>query len=198
VIFKIIFPEYLPPPIGGERTQKLNLHKKKGKIIMKNIEMIPSEKTFVEWATKEDLELTEQEAGMILGYVLGHGYGVCLDATDTIILVDTEEPENGIVAKGIDELIDRINTWNCEFLQDDEVTGEYREQFVKDSEMLDSIFDKMDTRNGYPIGVPTVKELIAILSKLPEDYRVYCCGGENYLYLWSNNKNITIDCERCL
>ena len=39
---------------------------------------------------------------------------------------------------------------------------------------------------------------IVDLSKLPEDYRVYCCGGENYLYLWSNNKNITIDCERCL
>ena len=118
---------------------------------MKNIEMIPSEKTFVEWAMKEDMELTEQEAGLILGYVLGHGYGVCLDATDTIILVDTEEPENGIVAKGIDELIDRINTWNCEFLEDDEVTGEYREQFVKDSEMLDSIFDRLGTRNGYPI-----------------------------------------------
>ena len=120
---------------------------------MKNIEMIPSEKTFVEWAMKEDMELTEQEAGLILGYVLGHGYGVCLDATDTIILVDTEEPENGIVAKGIDELIDRINTWNCEFLEDDEVTGEYREQFVKDSEMLDSIFDRLGTRNGYPIGI---------------------------------------------
>lgn len=165
---------------------------------MKNIEMIPSEKTFVEWAMKEDMELTEQEAGLILGYVLGHGYGVCLDATDTIILVDTEEPENGIVAKGIDELIDRINTWNCEFLEDDEVTGEYREQFVKDSEMLDSIFDRLGTRNGYPIGVPTVKELIAILQKLPKDYRVYCCGGENYLYLWANKKSITIDCERYL
>ena len=38
------------------------------------------------------------------------------------------------------------------------------------------------TENGYPIGVPTVKELIAILSKLPEDYRVYCCGAENYLW----------------
>lgn len=48
------------------------------------------------------------------------------------------------------------------------------------------------------IGVPTVKELIAILQKLPEDYRVYCCGGENYLYLWANKKSITIDCERYL
>ena len=42
-----------------------------------------------------------------------------------------------------------------------------------------------DTNNeGYPIGQPTVKELIAILSQLPEDYRVTCCGAENYLYLF--------------
>ncbi len=53
-----------------------------------------------------------------------------------------------------------------------------------------------DTNNeGYPIGQPTVKELIAILSQLPEDYRVTCCGGENYLYLFEEGKYITIDCE---
>lgn len=51
------------------------------------------------------------------------------------------------------------------------------------------------TRYGVPIGTPTVKELIAILSKLPEDYRVTCCGGENYLYFWPEQKSITIDNE---
>lgn len=162
---------------------------------MKNIEMIPSEKTFIEWAMKEDLELTEQEAGMILGYVLGHGYGVCLDATDTIMLVDTEEPENGIVAKGLDELIERVSNWNCEFLADSEVVGEYRGQFVKDSEVFDVLLDRMGTRRGLPLGTPTVKEMIAILSKYPEDYRVTCCGADNYLYLFPKDKYITIDNE---
>lgn len=162
---------------------------------MKNIEMIPSEKTFVEWAMKEDLELTEQEAGMILGYVLGHGYGVCLDATDTIMLVDTEEPENGIVAKGLDELIERVSSWNCEFLADSEVVGASREQFVKDSEVFDVLLDRMGTRRGLPLGTPTVKEMIAILSKYPEDYRVTCCGADNYLYLFPKDKYITIDNE---
>lgn len=51
------------------------------------------------------------------------------------------------------------------------------------------------TRCGVPMGTPTVKELIAILSKLPEDYRVTCCGGENYLYFWPEQKSITIDNE---
>ena len=51
---------------------------------------------------------------------------------------------------------------------------------------------------GYPIGQPTVKELIAILSQLPEDYRVTCCGAENYLYLFEDAKCITIDNEAYL
>jgi hypothetical protein len=42
-----------------------------------------------------------------------------------------------------------------------------------------------------------VKELIAILSQLPEDYRVTCCGEESYLYLFDEDgeKYITIDKE---
>ena len=162
---------------------------------MKNIEMIPTEKTFIEWANKEfdELNLTDMEAGMLLGYIGGHGYGVSLDETDTMILVDTEEPENGIVAKGIAELIDRINAWNYEFIQDSEVIGEQREQVLKDMEMIDELLG--DARRGLPIGTPTVKELIAILSKYPEDYRVTCCGAANYLYLFTKDKYITIDNE---
>ena len=153
--------------------------------------------TLIEWAAY-DMELTEEEAKMLLGYVEGHGHCVSRDECGRIILVDTEEPENGIIATGIKELIERVNTWNYEFLQDDEVTGEYREQFIRDSEMLDSLFDRMSTRYGHPLGIPTVKELIAILSKLPQDYRVTNCGAENFLYMFPQNKYITIDNECCL
>lgn len=165
---------------------------------MKSIEMIPSEKSFIEWANKEfgELNLTEMEAGMLLGYIGGHGYGVCLDATDTIILVDTEEPENGIVAKGFDELIERVSTWNYDFIQDSEVVGKYREQILMDAEMIDNIMERMGCRVGKPLGTPTVKELIAVLNKMPEDYRVTCCGTDNFLYLFPQSKAITIDCER--
>lgn len=52
-----------------------------------------------------------------------------------------------------------------------------------------------DVCHGVPLGTPTVKEMIIILSQLPEDYRVTCCGGENYLYIWPERKSITIDNE---
>ena len=48
---------------------------------------------------------------------------------------------------------------------------------------------------GYPIGYPTVKELINILKTLPEDYYVTCCGAENFIYIFPENSYITIDNE---
>ena len=121
-----------------------------------------------------------------------------IDETGTIILVDTEEPENGIVARGYEELIDRINTWNYEFIQDNEVTGEWRDNVIKDAEVIDGMLNRMNTRTGYSIGTPTVKALIDVLSKFPEDYVVTCGGAENYLYLFAKDKYITIDCESYL
>lgn len=165
---------------------------------MKNIEMYPSEKTFTEWANREyaGLNLTKEEVGTLLGYVVGHGCGVYLDAKDTIVIVDIEEPENGIVAKGFDELIERVSAWNYEFIQDSEVVGKYREQILMDAEMIDNIMERMGCRVGRPLGTPTVKELIAVLSKMPEDYLVTCCGTDSFLYLFPQNKAITIDCAK--
>lgn len=167
---------------------------------MNVIEVIPSESTFIEWVNRkyEDLNLTTEEARLLLDYVLGHGCGVCLDTTDTILLLDTDEPENGVIAKGFEELIDRISSWNYEFIEDYETVGAFREQVFKNAEVIDSIMDRVGSRCGFPIGTPTVKELIAVLRNLPEDYRVTCCGAENYLYLFSKDKYITIDNENYL
>ena len=167
---------------------------------MKNIELVPSEKTFINWVNTENsnINLTPEDAGLLLGYIMGHGCGVGLDATDTIVVVDIEDPENGIIARGFEELLERVSSWNYEFLQDSEVVGSHREQIIMDMEKIARLIDRVDLRHGMAMGVPTVKELIAILSKLPEDYRVYCCGGENYLYIWEKRKSITIDHEYTL
>ena len=164
------------------------------------IEMIPSEKTFIEWASMDysTLRLTEEEAGLVLSLVLGHGCGIGLNATDTIICLDLEEPENGIIATGFDELMDRVSTWQYEFLDDTEVRGAYREQMTKDIEVIDGILERMGWREGRHLGTPTVKQMIKILSKLPEDYRITCCGAENYLYVFASSKCITIDNEQYL
>ena len=68
------------------------------------------------------------------------------------------------------------------------------------NEMLNANYSNGDSHNidGYYIGCPTVKEFIEILSKLPEDFRVTCCGAENYVYLFPKDGYITIDSESCL
>lgn len=54
------------------------------------------------------------------------------------------------------------------------------------------------TSKGQAIGTPTVKELVAILSKFPEDYRVSCCGADCFIHLFEGVKYITIDNEQYL
>lgn len=151
---------------------------------------------FAAWAAeKENLELTAEEAKLILGYVEGHGYQVCLNENGTLVCEDVEEPENEPAARCIEELIDRVCHWNYEFLLDDTITGEWYERVRRDSDVIVNILENYGERRGYYIGKPTVKEMIAILSKLPQDYRVTCCGGENYLYRFEEGKYITIDHE---
>lgn len=162
------------------------------------VEMIPSEKTFIEWVALEDpdFEMTDKEAGMLLGYVSGHGCGVCLDATGTMILVDIEAPENGVLARGIEALIERVSEWNYEFIQESEVVGAYREEILEDAKVIEALLG--DLRVGHFVGTPTVKELIAVLSQLPEDYRVTCCGADGYVHIFADQKYITIDSEQYL
>ena len=166
---------------------------------MKNINLIPSEKTFINWVNNDyNFHLTHEEAALLLGYIHGHNCGVYLDEKNIIVVEDFEDPENGVIARGFDELLERVSSWNYEFLQDSEVVGSYREEIIMDMEKMARLIDRANMLFGMPMGVPTVKELIAILSKLPEDYRVSCCGGENYLYIWEKNKSITIDHEHTL
>ena len=132
---------------------------------------------------------------MILGYVEDHGYAICPDDNGKIRCVDIEEPKNDSQSLYIEELIERVCHWNFEFLMDDEVTGEWRERILADAKTISDLQDRVESRKGYCIGTPTVKELIAILSRLPEDYHVTCCGADNYLYLFNKDKAITIDCE---
>ena len=142
--------------------------------------------------------LTIEEANMLLGYVNGHGYMLQIGEKYTLYLVDTDEPENEPVALYEDELITQVSDWNYEFLLDDNVTGERREKVLQDARIIAGIQDRWDIRDGHYHGTPTVKELIRILSKLPQDYKVTCCGGENYLYCFEEGKYITIDNERSL
>lgn len=155
---------------------------------------IENGRTLSEWTERyAQVEMTIEESELLLGYVVGHGYRLGLDESNKMYLVDIEDSMNDDVEIEIYDLIQKVSLWNYEFIQDSEIAGDHREQILKDLKVIDRLLG--NCRLGIPIGMPTVKELIAILSRLPEDYRVYCCGGENYLYLWEDNRSITIDCE---
>ena len=150
---------------------------------------------FAAWA-EEHLDFSLEEAKLILGYVNGHGYDLCVDNDNHYLLVDRDNPENEPEELyDIMDLMERVNQWNYEFLLEDTITGEWYERVRRDSDVIVNILEKFGERRGYYIGKPTVKEMIAILSKLPQDYRVTCCGGENYLYRFEEGKYITIDHE---
>lgn len=166
---------------------------------MKNtiIAHIENEKEFINLMKNYEptLNLAEEEAALLLGYVDGHGYRLVEDSEDGFICIDAEEPENGILLRGFGELVDKVSDWNYEFLTFDELTESNRKEIIHDMEIIDALLEKVGARNGQAIGTPTVAELIDILSKLPQDYRIFCCGGENYLYFFPKNKGITIDHE---
>lgn len=150
---------------------------------------------FAAWA-EEYLGFSTEEAKLILGYVHGHGYDLHLSADNCFLLVDRDEPENEPEELyDIGELMERVNQWNYEFLLDDTITGEWYDTVRRDSDVIVNILENFGEGRGYYIGQPTVKEMIEILSKLPQDYRVTCCGGENYLYCFEKGKYITIDHE---
>lgn len=153
---------------------------------------------FAAWA-EEHLGFSTEEAKLILSYVNGHGYDLHLSADNRYLLVDRDEPENEPEELyDILDLMERVNQWNYEFLLDDTITGEWYETVRRDSDVIVNILENFGEQRGYYIGQPTVKEMIDILSKLPQDYRVTCCGGENYLYRFEEGKYITIDHESFL
>lgn len=135
---------------------------------------------------------------IMIEYVREHGYHLEFKEDDDMICVTVLDSENGIVANNAEELIAKARLWNYELLVSEEAEGERRKKIMEDAEVLDELEEMLSERTGYPLGNLTVKELIAVLSKMPEDYRVTCCGAENYLYLFAKDKYITIDNERWL
>lgn len=155
---------------------------------------------FLMWdnSHKYGVDLTLEDVKLILDYVEGHGYAICPGDQWEILLVDLDEPENEPQSLCIEELINRVCQWNYELLLDDAAIGEMRENVNREAKLIGELQERIGSRDGYCIGSPTVKELIAILSKLPQDYKVYCCGTDNHLYLFPTGNYLTIDCERYL
>lgn len=142
-------------------------------------------------------EFANKAERMIVRYVRERSLRVEYKDVFDVMCVAGEYPDHTIVADGIEELISKVRLWNYELLVAEE-DEEGRKKIMEDTAILDELEEMLNDRTGYPLGNLTVKELIAVLSKMPEDYRVTCCGAENYLYLFAKDKYITIDNERWL
>lgn len=142
-------------------------------------------------------EFLSRAKSTIMKYVRERGCRVEYKKEFDVMCVEGERPNYRIVADGIEELISKVRLWNYELLVAEE-DEEGRKKIMEDTAILDELEEMLSDRTGYPLGNLTVKELIAVLSKMPEDYRVTCCGAENYLYLFAKDKYITIDNERWL
>jgi hypothetical protein len=142
-------------------------------------------------------EFLNRAKSTIMKYVREYGFRVEYKDTFDVMCVEGERPNNRIVADGIEELISKVRLWNYDLLVAEE-DEEGRKKIMEDTVVLDELEEMLSNRTGYPLGNLTVKELIAVLSKMPEDYRVTCCGAENYLYLFTKDKYITIDNESWL
>lgn len=142
-------------------------------------------------------EFANKAERMIVQYVRERGFRVEYKNEVDVVCVEGESSDHTIVADGIEELISKVRLWNYELLVAEE-DEEGRKKIMEDAAILDELEEMLSDRTGYPLGNLTVKELIAVLSKMPEDYRVTCCGAENYLYLFTKDKYITIDNERWL
>ena len=142
-------------------------------------------------------EFRSRAKSTIMKYVREYGFRVEYKDTFDVMCVEGERPNYRIVADGIEELISKVRLWNYDLLVAEE-DEEGRKKIMEDTAVLDELEEMLSNRTGYPLGNLTVKELIAVLSKMPEDYRVTCCGAENYLYLFTKDKYITIDNESWL
>lgn len=142
-------------------------------------------------------EFANKAERMIVRYVRERSLRVEYKDVFDVMCVEGEYPDHTIVADGIEELISKVRLWNYELLLAEE-DEDGRKKIMEDTAILDELEEMLSDRTGYPLGNLTVKELIAVLSKMPEDYCVTCCGAENYLYLFTKDKYITIDNERWL
>ena len=107
---------------------------------------------------RPDLQITDQEIQMLLGYFEGHDYGLFI-RNDELMRKDLSEENGEIQPYDMDEVIDIVCEWNYELLYEIKENMENPRDFVdycknrekydslkRDEEMLTGLFEQ--TRYG--------------------------------------------------
>lgn len=124
--------------------------------------VITESEQLVAWAEENDIlfKLSKPEAGMLLRYLAGYGYGMEMDEQKQLHRVNLEDcSENTEESISLDEVIDTICEWNYELVYDARRSFAKAESIleqnthlkliqdlVKDEKLLDLLYGK--TRYG--------------------------------------------------
>ena len=151
------------------------------------------------WAnsTHEELNLTEDEAQLLLNYAEGHGYRVGINSAGMFYVWD-EDPLEPDKPCDFNYFVEKMCAKNDEWFQMDPLTPEEHEQYSREGDVLYGIWDRCKTTYGYSIKGTKVKDLIEVLKTLPEDYDVCDCGSEAYLYVFPYGDCMSLDTEAYL
>ena len=152
-------------------------------------------KELVNWTAEheEGLCLNEAEAKLLLDYAEGSGYRVGSNQFG-MLQIESDDSEVSSVPCAFNYFVRLMLHCNEEFYDFDEIPI----GIVNDKEILINILDRCESTTGYSLKGITVKDMIKVLSTLPENYEVYCCGTHCYLYLFPDSESITLDCESYL
>lgn len=121
------------------------------------IELITEPKELLKWMAAHDvlIDLSAEDATLLLGYMEGHDYGVAVTKDGELVRVDlsSEQPEPDDYS--VDELIDQVCEWNYEMILDADMrrknpknAAEFMEEqsryeaYMLDERKLDRMFDQ--------------------------------------------------------
>ena len=122
-------------------------------------EIFTKAEELIEWLDENDLlmNLTDQESGVLLSYMEGHGYDFGV-RENRLVRVDTTETENVVEDYSIDDVIDAVFDWNYELLTEADKERKNPKNFIdfcKKQERYESllederIIEKMFDRTVY-------------------------------------------------
>lgn len=152
---------------------------------------------FAQWTEAHDdaFPLTTEAAAIILRFSEINQFSVCLDEYNNLQCLHWKKPELTRVPCTLEDLLSVVSHWIIDYIKSEEITAESRYEAVCNMAVINRLIEENSCHDGYPIGKPTVADLIDLLSKFPADYHVEFCGTDGYLYLFASEQCVTFDSE---
>lgn len=152
---------------------------------------------FAQWSEEHDaaFSLTTEASAIILRFSEINQFSVCLDENNDLQCLHWKKPELTRVPCTLEDLLSVVSHWIIDYIKSEEITTEDRAEAVRNMAVINRLIDENSCHDGYPIGQPTVADLIDLLSKFPANYQVDFCRTDGYLYLFASEQCVTFDSE---